>query len=200
MRLLTADNGVKILKEFTTGHTHVLHNITANVWYPLKQTGKIANTSEALVANRLYFVPFFVVRAFRVTQLGVKIEATGGTKIRLGVYSNQTSGNDRPYERLIQTGNLSTSPTGIKSASISFNLEPGVLYWYGIASDGNPLVKAEDIIYAGSMLGWQDTENTMISALYQNLSAGWSELPATASASACESSNIPLVFAKLEKI
>lgn len=104
--------------------------VVAGVYY---DNAYLAATSATLAAsaNLLAVVPFTSPVAMSIDRLGIVVTtlASSGTA-DLHIY--ECLDNGWPGAKLLSTGTLSTSTTGIKEATISFTFEAGKTYWLGI--------------------------------------------------------------------
>ena len=98
--------------------------------------------ARALVANRLFYTPFFVPRTTTFTRIGVNVSVLAASStIRLGIYNN---GNGVPSGApLLDAGTVSGATTGEKEITISQTLTPG-WYWLAVVSDGVPQLTADN--------------------------------------------------------
>lgn len=200
-RLLTFENNMQVLKNFTFGpKPPVLHGL-GDAWFLLYGAGYLANASISLIQNAVWYFDFEVQVPLTITQIGVVVQTAGGTKARVGIYSTN---NHRPYEKLLETSDLPTNSTGLKTYSCDFALEVGVKYWFGVASNGSPTVTANsdgnDRVPYYSHLGFAISGTTVnsIVGLRQNLSAGWTELPTQANPSSLVyNAYVPAIFVKV---
>jgi hypothetical protein len=89
----------------------------------------------ALTANMMYALPFIVPRKSRFDRMNINVTtAASGTKVRLGIYTNE---GVYPKSLITDAGELDTGSTGSKDAVIDVTLEPG-LYWIILLSSGAP--------------------------------------------------------------
>lgn len=100
--------------------------------------------TQALTANRLYQVPIRVYypRTFTIIAISLNAES-GSTGCRVGIY-NTKKDEFQPTTLVVDGGIISTatsSGTGLRTASISQALEPGV-YSLALVSDGAPTLVA----------------------------------------------------------
>lgn len=146
-----------------------------------------ALASGTVTQNRMYYIPFTVPNIIAITALGINVQTlTASQKARVGIYSNaQASGRNRPNAQLVSTGDLSTGATGIVTGSASISLDPGVLYWLGIATSANPgtflCTSGSNARFHMGRLG--PANHNPIHYLYEALAGGWTVLPANANVS-----------------
>ena len=95
----------------------------------------------ALSADTIYVSPLTVTNttSFDSIQCNISTAAAAGKVIRMGVYNaNQRTGY--PTTLVTSVAGVAADSTGIKSASISATLTPG-LYYIAIQSDGTPTIQ-----------------------------------------------------------
>lgn len=150
--------------------------------------------SFSATANRLYYVPFTVPYDITLATLGVNLKATSvGNKARVGIYSNVvTSGKCAPGSLLYSTGDLSLNTATVVTSASTQVLEAGKLYWAAHCQSGT----AASVGVSGSAgimnLGRIGTSNyNAYSHVYETLSGGWTDLPATAGSLTAGSGAVP---------
>jgi len=94
-------------------------------------------TTTTAVANRLYYLPFFVRKKTTFTRIGIQIVVLGGTSARLGIYN---AANGIPTSLLLDCGTISTASSGEKEATISQSLNTG-FYFLAFVADGTPVIQ-----------------------------------------------------------
>jgi hypothetical protein len=78
----------------------------------------------ALIANRDYYFPMYCTSKIVLSDLLAEVTTLGaGGKARLGIYNADTDW--QPTTLIIDAGEIDTSATGIKTASIDITLPPG---------------------------------------------------------------------------
>lgn len=86
----------------------------------------------ATTSQTTRFMGFIVPHTVTVTSLAVVVATAGtGSSLRLGIYSSNS--NDVPTTLVVDGGLVATATTGVKTATISQSLSPG-LYWLAVAS------------------------------------------------------------------
>ena len=122
---------------------------TRNAW-EIQRTGEylafLQNTSndrkEALVADKLYALPFVVARSMTFDRIAMEVTTlVDPSNIRMGIYNNGT--NLYPGTLKLDAGTVSSATTGIKAITINHQLTKG-LYWIVCVSDDVPTVMAYD--------------------------------------------------------
>jgi hypothetical protein len=104
---------------------------------PYAQTGTAA-TTLTLTANRIYWIPFIVWSPVSITGIAINVIAPAIGTIYVGIYSSTTT---YAPGTLITSVGFNSSTTGIKSATVSLTLQPGV-YWVALVSTANPTLRA----------------------------------------------------------
>lgn len=96
-------------------------------------------STAALVANRLYFIPFVIYESTTFTKIGVSVTTlAASTGIRLGIYNyNNTYGY--PGSLILDAGTIDSSTTGDKTISISQTLYDK--FWLCLISNGTPSIR-----------------------------------------------------------
>jgi hypothetical protein len=100
-------------------------------WYlPGSALHGSAMGSNSLTANTLFAWGFWSGRGGQLDRIAISVTTLGsGSQARIGIYTNSVDGANYPTTRLVDSGALTTSTTGFKSATISVYLEPNQLYW-----------------------------------------------------------------------
>ena len=100
--------------------------------------------SITLVANRLCVVPFYVGETVIVDGIGINCTAAvASSRTRLGIYESDLSDLPLPKSLILETADLDTGTTGIKSFLWHWEtglgkriwLRAGKLYWLAVLSD-----------------------------------------------------------------
>jgi len=156
--------------------------INARQFGPLSFLGGYdALTSIAMVANRLYAVPFYVASNASFTNPGFEVTVAGaaGTVVRMGVYTPDASGYP---SSLIPLGDVDASAVGDRLNANTITVPRG-LNWLGGAATADISIKG--LVASVGMtapLGHNDrTGANPRSTFYRtpDLAAGFAELPAT---------------------
>lgn len=167
-------------------------------WFtiPLSNT---AMTTGALTANRLYAFPFVVGRTATLDRIAINVTtAASGSKARCGIYD--TNDNGYPYNLVVDSGELDSGTTGIKSTTISQSLPGGHLYWLVVVSSGTPTLRcaAAASVLTPLILG---TSSSLGTTHYLGLyvSYTYAALPSTfpSSPTMITGTPIPLVFYRI---
>jgi hypothetical protein len=97
-----------------------------------------AATTLALTANRIYWIPFIVWSAVSITGIAINVTTAASGTVYVGIYSSTTT---YAPNTLITSFSFSSSTTGVKSATVSLTLQPGV-YWMALVSTATPTIRA----------------------------------------------------------
>lgn len=121
-----------------------------------------------LVANRCYCIPFIARNLANFTRLLLRVTSAAAGNSYIGIYQNDSSlGIDRPGNLVVQTGPISTSTTGEKSATIpSTSLIDGQVYWLVLTSSVLTTLSAVQSAAVLNLLGYIANTNTSIHYIY----------------------------------
>lgn len=115
--------------------------IAAN-WY-MPQRFAALSAGVALTSNTIYYTPFLIERRVTISDLGLNINtASAGNNIKLAIYANNAATGRPTGAPLAETGNMSTTSTGIVTADITganVTLDPGI-YWVAMWADNSVVV------------------------------------------------------------
>lgn len=192
-----------VREQFIESSTGSLLNVSTNAevfseapghWnglsYPKTRSGKevlpnnfTKTNSVTVIADRLYYYRVKFETFLDIATFQAKVSTAVGTKARVGLYDvDPTTG--LPIRLIAESGDLSTTSTGSKTAAISGSckLYPG-WYYAAFVCDGAAGFIAWDRIYgtAGGPIGGA-TALAPVPAIYEVLSS-WSALPTTPSGS-----------------
>lgn len=167
-----AANSNRYLKAGTTNYT---------AYYCANLASGVALTTKALVANRIYAMPYVAPdRGGTIDELEVYVTTgVAATNLRIGIYENLSEAGLYPGALLIDGGAFtSTTSSQKRTASISQALTPGELYWFSVLSDGAPTIRGGSTNQASHLLGTASSANTTYTThLYANLT--YAALPST---------------------
>lgn len=104
----------------------------------------VSVSAQPLVVNRDEFAPWRIYSPIKIDQLLSEVTVTGGTNFRMGLYAANEKW--QPGKLLIDSGNLSSASTGVKTYTTAVILPPG-RYLSVINSDGSPTFR----VYMGVM-------------------------------------------------
>jgi hypothetical protein len=129
--------------------------------------GATALTTLAVTSSRQYWVPVVVARKITLTALRISVTTASAGLASVGLYSNRVaSGSDEPNQLLASATGLDTGTTGDKTGSISYTLQPGVLYWASLICAAAATLRAMAVGSIQPALGRTVNGTTMISHLY----------------------------------
>ena len=104
----------------------------------------------AVGANTLRALPWLVVKRERYDQIAIHVTTSAsGTTVMLGLYDDAGT---YPGKLIASFGSLDSASTGLKTATINLELEPG-LYWLALISNGNPTLGGIDAAAFPALLG-----------------------------------------------
>ena len=120
--------------------------------------------SFSLIANNIYFAPLYVRNKIDITQILININTSADAQLYVGIYSDN---GGAPYLPLLTSPSISTSTTGIKTASISTTtLMPSSIYWVTfVVTGGSPKIYGTNSSYLAIDLGI-DAPSIGISSVY----------------------------------
>lgn len=160
----------------------------------------VALTTKALVANRIYAVPYVAPdRGGTLDALEVYVTTgVAATNLRIGIYENAGEADLYPGTLLLDAGAFtSTTSNQKRTASISQALTPGALYWFAVVSDGAPTLRGVSNNACSHLLGTASSANTTYTShLYANLTYG--ALPSTfpTAGATAATGNFPGIFCR----
>jgi hypothetical protein len=93
-------------------------------------------TVTSVVANQIYYLPFFVRKKTTFTRIGIQVTIFAGTSARLGIYN---AANGVPTSLLLDCGTISTATIGEKEITISQSLNVG-FYFLAFVADNAPTI------------------------------------------------------------
>jgi len=98
-----------------------------------------AGTTLALTASRTYWIPFTVTKKVSITTLAINVTTLSAGTHYVGIYASNSSW--QPTGAPLASGSFDASATGVKTATVSLTLSPGV-YWVCWASGSAATVRA----------------------------------------------------------
>lgn len=108
---------------------------TTSLYVPLTRHNRGA-ASVTVAAGTCYFVPFTIGQSLTLSLFGIAVTAAASGTAEIAIYDDDGT-NGRPLTRLVRVSGLDTSTTGVKSASISLSLTPGI-YWAALRCTAAP--------------------------------------------------------------
>jgi hypothetical protein len=117
-----------------------------------------AGTTLTLTANRVYWIPFVVPRKVSITQLAINVTTSAAGTHYVGVYASDYYW--QPTGAPLVSVSFDASATGVKTATVSLTLQPGV-YWFAWAAGSAATVRAVALAACATLgLGNLGTANT----------------------------------------
>ena len=122
-------------------------------WYSLN-TGHTAPANTAVVTNVIRAFPLISgANGFSADRLAIDVgSSAGGSNCIVGIYTD--TGNLYPSTKVVDGGVFSTATTGLKSATVSFSLNPGTLYWAVYNCSGTPSLRSHAVNSIPPVLGF----------------------------------------------
>lgn len=164
-------------------------------WYTSPTTGT-ALTTGAIVANRLYAIPFVVPKQIKIDRIAINVTTNSTGNARLGIYDD--SGSLYPTRLIIDAGEITTSTTGVKSITLSnLVLMPG-LKWLVVVGNGGPTLRSFAVASMLPVMGFASTLPTAANlGLY--VSFTYAALPTTfpSTPTLITAVPIPAIFVRL---
>lgn len=135
------------------------------------------NTSFA--SPVIFYYPVFIPKAINVDRLAAQVFSTGTSSFEVAIYSDS---NGVPSSRVATSGSLSGATTGLKTATVSASLTPGV-WWFAIGFSTNSITMNG----TNGMLNFVSGGDSNLTGIYgtyyySTLGSGSSMLPLPASA------------------
>jgi hypothetical protein len=95
-------------------------------------------TTLTLTSNRIYLMPFVVLRELSISQLSANVTTAAAGIHQIGIYDSNN--NAQPQNRL-GMGQYDAGTTGVKTVTVSLTLRPGI-YWAAYAAGSAAAVRA----------------------------------------------------------
>lgn len=128
-------------------------------WFCANCATHTAFATQALVANRLYAMPFVAPGRAGCTldRLGINVTTGSSGNARLGIY-NDSSGY--PGSLLLDAGTVVTTNIAVVTVTISQALTPGNRYWLVYVSNATPTVRSIPVNSCSHALGFSSALGT----------------------------------------
>lgn len=128
-------------------------------WFAANCATHTAFSAQALVANRLYAMPFVAAGRAGCTldRLGINVTTGSTGNARLGIY-NDSGGY--PGSLLVDAGTVVTTNIAVVTATISQALVPGNRYWLVYVSDATPTIRSIPVNSCSHALGFSNALGT----------------------------------------
>lgn len=115
------------------GGVHVLIKPESNKKYGLGVNGTAAFNTANTTANEIVLAPFIPANTITIKSLETEIRAVNATGlVRILVYSDL---NGKPDTKLIESSDLSSASTGVKTYLVNYTFNAGTTYWVGIQAN-----------------------------------------------------------------
>jgi hypothetical protein len=146
--------------------------IVTNRYYSCFNSGAV--TTQQLVANTVYYLPFFVPEVAAWTRLGINVTTGVSGAARLGIYNNV--GGVPSGAPLLDAGTVATTSTGEQEITISQTLAPG-WYWLAIVANATATLTAESVSGSTQLIGLGSASGSAADALYYTQASTYGALP-----------------------
>jgi hypothetical protein len=164
-------------------------------WYTSPRSGT-ALSGTALVAARMYAMPFLSPKAITLDRIGVYVSTLSTTTARLGIYAD--GGNCYPGSLLLDAGTIDVTSTGAKTITISQALAVNTLCWLVIVCAATPAIYCIPVAGVINVLGTSNALGTAMNCgLY--VAQTYGALPGTfpSSPTLITAAPIPAIFVRL---
>jgi len=157
-------------------------------------------STTALTVSKIRASPFIVGRNLNIDRIQAEVTTVGTSAVfRLGIYAD--NGNCYPDNLIVDSGELDGSTTGVKNATISASLTPG-LYWL-VSLVGTATVTFRSLQNQGaglpSVMGWPAAMGATIREPFWEATQTYGALPSTFPTGATINSsalNSPLIMVR----
>ena len=177
------------------GTLHVHTGTTdLEVWYPCGgPVSKATLGTSNVTVDTLYAIPFFP-RLGTADRIAFEVTTAFAANARVGLYASKSDTNAYPGALLVDGGSISTSTTGVKSATISTSLADRLCWAVIVASSASPVFRSGLQSTFAPLLGLPSTMGTALQAVL-SVAFTFAALPSTfpASATVNASSDIPII-------
>lgn len=163
-------------------------------WFAANCVAHTAFSAQALVANRMYAMPFVAPGRTGCTldRLGINVTTGSAGNARLGIY-NDSSGY--PGTLLLDAGTVVTTNIAVVTVTISQALVPGNRYWLVYVSNATPTVRSIPVNCCSHALGFARTLGTAGNCgLYVAFTYGTLPTPFPSSPTMITANPIPALF------
>ena len=112
-----------------------LRGATLDRYIPFNVKRNVASPGTAAVtAGRFYSFPWYCDSVITIDRVAAEVTTGTTGNIQIGIYPVDSTGSPVGLAPVVSTGNIAVSGTGVKTATVSYTLYPG-LYWIGFHSD-----------------------------------------------------------------
>lgn len=128
---------------------------TLERWYFAGQITAVAGTTHTPAADTLFAYPWIFPQGATLDRIGANVTTLSATdKFHVGIYSAVSGGRMYPDALIVDSGELDPSSTGVKSATISQVMTPGVLYFFVfLGKDSSTIYRAPSLNGMWNCLG-----------------------------------------------
>jgi hypothetical protein len=145
-----------------------------------------STSAQTLVANRMYYIPFFVPTTRNYDAVLFEIMTVASGNVQCGIYECDVS-NFLPTNRLAMGTKTLYGATGVKTQTFTaVSLVGGRWYFAGLASVTAHAIRGTSVSSSiPSLRGGMNTDLVTANCLaFEALTAGWTDIPAVANAGA----------------
>ena len=163
-------------------------------WYYANCANATALTTGAPTANVLRALPFIAPeRRARLDRIAVNVTTLLAGNLRVGLYRNTSPGGQNLYPGalLADSGDISSGTAGVKSYTISQDLDPGEIYWLAHVGSVAATLRCLAVGGVGPLLGVSSALGTASSAGV-SVAHTFGALPSTFTAGGAEITAVPI--------
>lgn len=126
-------------------------------YYVVGYSGGAIGTFTSNVGVALSMPLIMPFRA-RIDRIGVKVVSGAAGTARIGIYNTTSAVNLKPLDLVSDSGDIDTSTTGLKVATVNWVLESNTLYWATLnVSAGSVVMNGMPAAIAYPILGFDNT-------------------------------------------
>jgi hypothetical protein len=105
-----------------------------DTWYGMATNAGLVTNGQAFTANVMRAWPFMVRRSLTIDRIGVEVAGTAAVSFIIGIYNSDSV--LYPSTKIVDSGEISASTTGLKTATISETLARDKLYYLSYTASG----------------------------------------------------------------
>lgn len=100
-------------------------------WHMAGQITSSPTGTVGLTVGRFVTAPLISPRGLTIDRISFNVTTAGaaGSVARAGIYQATSETDPWPSARIVDGGEIITTSTGVKTATVSVSLEPDILYW-----------------------------------------------------------------------
>lgn len=164
---------------------------TLDRYYVAGQVNAVATSTATPAINTFYAVPQVVTRPMTLDRLALQVTtAAASSAVRVGIYTNTSNSELYPAALVVDSGALDTTAVGMKNATVSQVLSPGLYWFVYLAGVAAPQVRAVALAGLSPMLGNSNVLATTV-GIGLTVAYTYGALPATFPAGASVFQNAP---------